>query len=184
MRLPCGGTVTDAVAKSKDRERENVQAEHGAGPTLPAIAPGGFKKGVLLATIIVLPGHSTLLRALATDALAVQLTTREMLATVAVFAGLPALIVFGGIGRNLARRAYQGGISNARRGSLLGAAAGLGLVVLAAIPTATLPLSLLSIIATLGGAAGIGALAGGLLGLWLGRHGKNASASTEGSVIS
>ena len=92
-----------------------------------------------------------------------------MLATIGIFAGLPALIVFGSIGSRIAHFAPRGARANALRAALLGAAGSLGVVVLAALPTATFPHELQGALLTLLGSLLIGALAGGLLAGWLAR---------------
>jgi hypothetical protein len=150
-----------------EKSNETEDPESKARPALPR---GGFTKGALLALLIVLPAESTLLHLIATDPLAVELSAKEMFVTVAIFAGLPALIAFGSIGTRLARRAVDGQRANAGRGALLGAAAGLGVGILAAIPTAAFPQSTQEAILAVIGTLVIGALAGGFLGGWLARH--------------
>jgi hypothetical protein len=146
--------------------KENVDPSDEAGPALPRRA---FLKGAMFALVIVLPAQSLLLRLLATAPLATQLSVKSMLLTIAVFAGLPALIVFGSVGSRLARSAHRGARANLWRGALLGAAASLSVVVLAALPTAAFPESLERGILTGLGSLLIGAIAGGLLGAWLAR---------------
>jgi MFS family permease len=149
-----------------EESKENADQSSESRPVPPR---GGFLKGAIFALLIVLPGQSTLLRLLATDPLALQLSAKAMLVTIAIFAGLPAMIVFGSIGSRLARSTHLGSRARILRGALLGAAASLGIVVLAALPTAAFPHSMQSGLLTLLGSLLIGGLAGGLLGGWLAR---------------
>ena len=128
---------------------------------------GAFRKGVLLSALLIIPGLSVLLSWLAREPLALAMAKHEMFATVAIFAGLPALLVFGGVGKNLARQRKRSRRSLILRGAALGAMANLGLSLLAAVPTATLPSRSREMVLTFGGAAILGALAGALLGLWI-----------------
>ena len=128
---------------------------------------GAFRKGVLLSALLIIPGLSALLTRLARDPLALAMAQVEVFAIVAVFAGLPALLVFGGVGRNLARQRNRSRRSLMLRGAALGALADLSLALLAAVPTATLPSSLIDGALLFGGAAFLGGLTGSLLGLWI-----------------
>lgn len=150
-----------------EESKESRDPESDASrPTLPR---GGFWKGALVALLIVLPAQSALLRLLATDPLALELSAKAMLVTIGIFAGLPALIVFGSIGSRLARSAPQGARANVLRGALLGSAGSLCVVVLAALPTAAFPHGFQSALLTALGSLVIGALAGAGLAGWLGR---------------
>lgn len=105
---------------------------------------------------------------LASDPLSAQASFTEVLVLVLTFAGIPTLIIFGGIGKNLNRAASTSAIASASRGSLLGSVSGLALVILAAIPTAALPQTLAAAIVLGTGAAFSGSVTGALLGLWVG----------------
>jgi hypothetical protein len=138
------------------------------GSAAPAPPPrGAFRKGALLATLLILPGMSVLLLGVEHALWARAMAFDETLATLAVFAGLPTLLVFGGIGKNLARQAKRSRSALIIRGSLLGLLAGLGSLLLAAIPTAAIPDTVASKILTLALGAILGASTGALLGLWI-----------------
>ncbi len=162
--LGAAGTVATSVHSVKQQEPDGEQV---ASEELHPPTRGAFRKGALLATLIILPGLSLLLDKLGHTPLAKSVVDGELFATIAVFAGLPTLLVFGGIGKNVARQRKRSRPAMMLRGSLLGILAGLGSALLAAIPTATLPHGIgAALIASLASAA-IGALTGGLLGLWI-----------------
>lgn len=122
---------------------------------------GGILRGLL--TAIPFLGFLTLhLHFRSEGEFATALTLRQTLALVSVFAGLPALIAFAGLGRNLARR--HASLRLIAHGALLGAPAGVGLGILAAVPLGAVntfegPWLLL-------GAALVGVIMGSLLGAW------------------
>lgn len=146
------------------------------GP-LPMITRGAFRKGVVIATLVVVPGLSALLYLSSSDPLTGQLSHIEMLATVAIFAGLPAILVFGSIARNIVRLVNSSKGSGKRQGSILGALAGVGLAILAAIPTASLPSTIEGVVLTGVGAVLVGGLASLLLVLWIGLPIKRTSSN-------
>ncbi len=146
------------------------------------IAPpvrGAFRKGALLATLLIVPGLSKLVHALASEPIAVAMAFDEIFATVAVFAGLPALFVFGGVGKNISRQRNKSLRSMVLRGCALGAIAGMSLAILAFVPTATLPSSAGKGAVAMSLAATIGALTGALLGWWIRHAQKRACAKSE-----
>lgn len=164
-----GSLVT--INKPKDTQNKAgtgsvALAREEAAPTFPPTR-GAFRKGVLLSALLIVPGLSALLSTLASDPLALAMAYGEVFATVAVFAGLPSLLVFGGVGKNLARQTNRGRRSLMLRGAALGALADLSLALLASVPTATLPSNLLDGALALGSAAFLGGLTGSLLGLWI-----------------
>jgi len=140
---------------------------------------GAFRKGALLATLLIIPGLSVLIHSLASEPLALAMAFDEVFATVAVFAGLPALLVFGGIGKNISRQRKKNRQAMSGRGAVLGAIAGISLDLLAAIPTATFPASVWGSVTVMCFAGAIGAATGGLLGLWIHHAHKRAGAVSE-----
>ena len=68
---------------------------------------------------------------------------RDVLALAAVFAGLPSILVSGGIARGVARRRLEGASAPAvwTAGVLATAVAGVGLTLLVAVPARALPFS-------------------------------------------
>lgn len=163
--------------------KEVKEGEAGAEPqeTDPIALPrrGAFRKGALLAALLIIPGLSKLIHSMASEPLAVAMAFDEVFATVAVFAGLPALLVFGGIGKNISRQGKKSRRAMAGRGAALGAIAGMSLDLLAAVPTATLPTSVWGTVTMMSFAAAIGATTGGLLGLWIHHADKRACAVSE-----
>lgn len=178
------GTVPIVVASMKQEEAKQgdkrvqkeklfpsneafqVEARNSASKPPPKTR-GAFRKGALLSMLLVIPGLSQLLSHRAELPLATGMTFDEIFATVAIFAGLPALLVFGGVGKNLARQANRSRRSLLTRGSLLGALAGISLALLASIPTATLPTSISTSVIGILWAALLGGTTGALLGLWI-----------------
>ncbi len=95
--------------------------------------------------------------------MASELSLLELLAIIGVFAGLPALLGFAGLGRNLARRAGSA-MARVRAGSVLGALLGLALGILAGVPIGVV--SLADATPLLVGSALLGALVGACLAMW------------------
>lgn len=166
--------------KTKTNTGSGTPVGEGDAPTFGPTR-GAFRKGVLLSALLIVPGLSALLARLARDPLALAMAQSEVFAIVVVFAGLPALLVFGGVGKNLARQRNRSRRSLMLRGAALGAFADLSLALLAAVPTATLPSSLVDGVLLFGGAALLGGLTGSLLGLWIhyARGRSNACVASE-----
>jgi hypothetical protein len=89
-----------------------------------------------------------------------------------VFAGLPAVLTTGGIGRLAARAGRPGEPRRAFRGALAAlppfAVAGAGLVILTVVPLGALPQGGLGWALTCAAGIVAGALAAAVLGLWVG----------------
>lgn len=131
----------------------------------PRAQPEPKRGGILRGLLAALPflGLLTLhLHFRSEGEFATALSLRETLILISVFTGLPALIAFAGLGRNLARRGPS--FRLVAHGALLGAPTGLGLGILAAVP-----LGASNIFAgpwLLGGTALVGAIVGSALGVW------------------
>jgi hypothetical protein len=99
----------------------------------------GAAKAVLLALGVLIPLLGALVHIIADRPLALELSLLQKVLSAAVFAGLPAAIVFAGIGARLASRPSSLSLRHAMRiGATKGALAGLGLGLLVAIPTGAL----------------------------------------------
>ena len=96
---------------------------------------------------------------------------RRDLRFTALFAGLPALLTAGGVGRLAARRVIDGGqlMASLRTGAITYATASMGLIVLVAVPIGGLPEEPLRWSWLLVAGATSGALVGAVIGLWAGR---------------
>jgi hypothetical protein len=167
------------ASESKKAEEANEGAEPTKADQGTPPIRGAFRKGALLAALLIIPGLSKLVAVMASDPLALAMAFDEIFATVAVFAGLPALLVFGGIGKNISRQVTKSRKAMVLRGIALGAIAGVSLALLAAIPTATLPVSTGGSVTAILLAAAIGATTGALLGLWIHHAHKRACAKSE-----
>jgi hypothetical protein len=138
-----------------------------------AARPHDFLKGAVLALILVIP-----LTALAVYLLGrldigdPQASYYTIIAFVAVFAGLPAMVTVGGIGRAAAaaraRPAGRGGPAACTRvAAIYTALTSVGLVLLTVVPMGEVPIDIATWlwIVALGGSTG--ALGGFVLGLWV-----------------
>ena len=175
----------DADADEPGDEPGEVLAPPAAETGLAAAPPpNAFLKGAVIGLILLIP-----LTALAVYVLGrldigdPQASYYSVIAFVAVFAGLPAIITAGGIGRAaagaLVRPGDRGGPSASTRVSTLYAAlTTVGLVLLSVVPLGAVPTAVgtwIWIIA-LGGLTG--ALGGFVLGLWVG-YGSRKQASID-----
>jgi hypothetical protein len=151
-------------------ERPMTQSDLESRPVLVRLPPPyAFLKGSILGLVVLIP-----LTALALLLLAqIGIGDRDasyvtLIAFVAVFAGLPAILTAGGIGRVAARTAIARGHARAVAVAALDAAiAGAGLVLLAIVPLGEVPSSLGHWLWISGLGAVAGALGGAVIGLWV-----------------
>ncbi|HWM88543.1 MAG TPA: hypothetical protein VNO33_21960 [Kofleriaceae bacterium] len=144
-----------------------------ATATDPPTRPHAFLKGATLGLILLIP--LTALAVLLLGRLGIgdpEASYTTIIAFVAMFAGLPAMITAGGIGRAaasaLVRPARGGPSASMRVAAIYSAITAVGLVLLTVVPLGEVPTEIgrwLWIIA-IGGAAG--ALGGVVLGMWIG----------------
>jgi len=133
--------------------------------------PYSFLKGSILGLVVLIP-----LTALALWLLAqIGIGDRDasyvrIIAFVAVFAGLPAILTAGGIGRVAARTAVAPNRGQARAvavAALDAAVCGAGLVLLGIVPLGEVPSGLDRWLWIIGVGAAAGALSGAVIGLWV-----------------
>ncbi len=142
----------------------------------------GAAKALLLALGVLIPLLGALVHLIADRPLAVELSLSQKVLSAAVFAGVPAAVVFAGIGARLASRPASLSLKDAVRiGATKGALTGLGLGLLVAIPIGALAHSVAGWIPLLLAAAFAGGAIGALAAYWIRRapeedHSTNASA--------
>ena len=185
---------------AEDRAGEEPTAEDGEAedretadplqnPVLPLSAFRGFSKGALIGLVGFIPALAVGVVVLGRLGLVRRnADPLEILLISAAFAGLPAILCAGGLGRLAARAALKSGRGAATRATVLaGAAAGAGLIILATVPLGGLPdqpkqwawVALAGAIAT--------GLIAACIGLWvyrpLGRHlATTAEPNVEGTL--
>lgn len=161
-----------------------------AGAEPPAPPRLAVLQGLVAGTVLTLPALTLGLSILAWLGMGHRETSPErILRMVIAFAGVPAVLTWGGIARLAARTAIapRGGVVPATlRAGLAGAAAGAGLAVIAAIPLSLFPkdpmheLGMVLGIALAG--SGAGALSGAATGLLLGGQARRSRGPDAGSV--
>jgi hypothetical protein len=165
------GDESDEPGDESDDEPDTRPAEGGLAAAPP---PNAFLKGAVIGLILVVP-----LTALAVYALGrldigdPQASYYSIIAFVAVFAGLPAIITVGGIGRAAASALVKPGDGDrtsacTRVAAIYTALTTVGLVLLTVVPLGEVPTEVgtwLWIVA-IGGVTG--ALGGFVLGVWIG----------------
>jgi hypothetical protein len=127
----------------------------------------GFLKGAACGLVVAGPLDALLLHALAESPLERALSLPSVLIIAASFAGLPSIILYGGIGRFAARVAHRGRLRTCLVAASLGLIAGAGTMFLAALPMGAMGTTSAHAASVLGAGAGVGALAGAIAGLWL-----------------
>jgi hypothetical protein len=147
-----------------DHERDDAE--------LPPIGRLAFARGALVGFVVAVPAIATAVYALARLGLGdPSHGASEVLRTSLIFAGLPALLTCGGVARVAARAAARPEVGKWRvilAGALPMAAAGGGLVLLAALPLGNLPARSLAYLGYLAAGLLAGAPVGALIGLWEG----------------
>jgi hypothetical protein len=152
------------------RRRETTGVADLARRALPR---GGFVRGAMLGIAIAIPAVAAAAFALSQLDLGGDPAApfARVLAFAAVFAGLPAALSAGGVGRLAARAAARPDrrVRAAIRAAAPPlAAAGAGLVVLTVVPLGALPPDASAWFATGGVGIVVGATCGAILGLWIG----------------
>lgn len=124
---------------------------------------------------MLIPLLGVLVHIIADQPLALELSLAQKVLSAATFAGLPACIVFAGIGARLASRPASLPLVHAMRiGATKGGLAGLGLGLLVAIPTGALAHSVAGWIPLLAAAGVVASLIGALAAYWIRRPSKAA----------
>ena len=178
-----------------EREPESVPVEAPAAapavedvearPVLVRLPPPyAFLKGSILGLVVFIPLTALALWLLAQIGIGDRTASYvRLIAFVAVFAGLPAILTAGGIGRVAARTAVQSGRGQAGAvavAALDAAVCGVGLVLLAVVPVGEVPGSLDHWLWIIGVGAAAGALGGVVIGLWV-SYGSRERTGTAGS---
>jgi hypothetical protein len=139
--------------------------------------PHAFLKGAVVGLVALVPLTALAIHSIARFGVGdPSASYYSVIAFVAVFAGIPAIVTVGGIGRAaaaaLVRPGKRGGPGGAIRVAvLLTAIASIGLVVLGAVPLGAVPTDLHAWLWIAGGGAVAGAMGGALLGVWV-RYGS------------
>ena len=133
--------------------------------------PYSFLKGSILGLVVFIPLTAMALWLLAQIGIGDRGASYvRLIAFVAVFAGLPAILTAGGIGRVAARAAVEPGRRQSRAvaiAALDAAICGAGLVLLGVVPLGEVPGSLDHWLWITGVGAAAGALGGVVIGLWV-----------------
>jgi hypothetical protein len=141
----------------------------------PSVTPlrWSFGRGALIGFVLGIPLIAITLMVLASWGLGDDTRSfRAVLRLTLIFAGAPLVLTAGGIARVAARAATHGTVRALRAGGLVGAAAGPGFVILAAIPLGELPETSLGWLWYLPAGAVPGALLGASISLAVGATGR------------
>ncbi len=135
---------------------------------------------MVLALGVLTPLLGILVHLIADQPLALELSLSQKVLSASAFAGLPAGIVFAGIGARLASRPASLTLVHAMRiGATKGALAGLGLGLLVAIPTGALAHSVPGWMPLLAASSLAGSLIGTLAAYWIRRPTKDTRSSKD-----
>ena len=136
--LGVDGPTPVASSDSEQSAEPEQSAEQSSEPeqSSPArsFVPRAFRKGVLIAASVLVPAQALVLHLSSEQPMVQELSFGELLLTALAFSGLPTLLAFGGIARSLARRVDDTGPLRLFAAAVLGGLAGMGSLVLAAIP--------------------------------------------------